>query len=138
MRAPLAAAAALTTASSGASVAGGGPSELTKASKCVPCEGIGSALAPGQVAELAASKTPAWTVSEDAKRLHRSWTRASFPDAMAFVNRVADVAEAEGHHPDIHITDWNRVRIELWTHALGGLTENDFIVAMKVDAVQTS
>lgn len=51
------------------------------------------------------------------------------------MNRIADVAEKEGHHPDLHLTNWNRVRVELWTHALGGLTENDFILAMKVDEI---
>jgi 4a-hydroxytetrahydrobiopterin dehydratase len=56
-------------------------------------------------------------------------------DAMDFLNRIAQVAETEGHHPDLHLTNWNRVRVELWTHALDGLTENDFILAMKVDAL---
>jgi 4a-hydroxytetrahydrobiopterin dehydratase len=53
--------------------------------------------------------------------------------ALAFMNRVGDIAEAEGHHPDILIHSWNRVRIEVWTHAIGGLSENDFILPAKID-----
>jgi 4a-hydroxytetrahydrobiopterin dehydratase len=55
---------------------------------------------------------------------------------MKFVNRVADIAEAEGHHPDIHI-HYNRVRFDIWTHAIDGLSENDFILAAKIDSVSS-
>lgn len=77
--------------------------------------------------------TPEWTRAD--KRITRTFTFTDFVQAMAFVNRVADVAESDGHHPDIHI-HWNTVRLELWTHAIGGLSENDFIVAAKVDALK--
>ncbi|KAK4537973.1 hypothetical protein CDCA_CDCA15G3998 [Cyanidium caldarium] len=111
--------------------------EITRDAKCLPCEGIGSALPVEQAAALVAEKAPAWSMGGDqgAPRIFRTWKRASFIDAMQFLNRVAEVAEAEGHHPDLHLTQWNRVRIEFWTHALGGITENDIIMAMKVDAV---
>ncbi|BAM81014.1 similar to pterin-4-alpha-carbinolamine dehydratase [Cyanidioschyzon merolae strain 10D] len=109
--------------------------DVSREARCVPCEGIGSALSAEQVAELVATKTPQWTTTPDTKRLHRTWVRPNFKDAMEFLNRIADVAEKEGHHPDLHLTNWNRVRVELWTHALGGLTENDFILAMKVDEI---
>lgn len=65
------------------------------------------------------------------KKIQKEFSFADFVQAMLFVNAVADLAEAEGHHPDIHI-HYNKVRIELWTHAIGGLSENDFIVAAKI------
>lgn len=67
-------------------------------------------------------------------RLRRVFEFADFREAMRFVNRVAEVAEAEGHHPDIAI-HWNKVELTLWTHKIGGLHENDFILAAKVDAL---
>ncbi len=75
---------------------------------------------------------PAWKLEEGATRLTRSFEFGDFVGAMKFVNRVADVAEQEGHHPDIAI-HWNKVDLVLWTHKIGGLHENDFILAAKVD-----
>lgn len=76
--------------------------------------------------------TPLWKLEESASRLRRSLEFADFRQAMRFVNRVAEVAEAEGHHPDIAI-HWNKVELVLWTHKIGGLHENDFILAAKID-----
>ena len=76
-----------------------------------------------------------WTLDAEAASISKSWTRKNFVDAMAFLNRVADVAEAEQHHPDVHLTGYRKVRIELTTHAIRGLSENDFILAAKIDAV---
>ncbi|MBI1967165.1 MAG: 4a-hydroxytetrahydrobiopterin dehydratase [Gemmatimonadetes bacterium] len=76
--------------------------------------------------------TPEWTLSDDAKQLSRTFTFKDFKQAMAFVNRVADVAEAEQHHPDFAI-HWNRVELVLWTHSIGGLHENDFVMAAKIN-----
>ena len=75
---------------------------------------------------------PGWRLEEGATRLHRRFEFGDFLEAMKFVNRVADVAEQEGHHPDIAI-HWNVVDLTLWTHKIGGLHENDFIVAAKVN-----
>ena len=72
-----------------------------------------------------------WSV-ENNLRLKREFKFKDFIGAMKFVNRVADLAESEGHHPDFHI-HYNKVLIELWTHAVGGLSENDFILAAKID-----
>lgn len=66
-------------------------------------------------------------------RLGREWTLKDFASMMAFVRDVADLAEDEGHHPDIHMTDYRMLRIDLTTHAIGGLSENDFILAAKID-----
>ncbi|MGH7644782.1 MAG: 4a-hydroxytetrahydrobiopterin dehydratase [Gemmatimonadales bacterium] len=98
---------------------------------CVPCRGGTPPLSPEQARAYHAA-TPQWTLTPDATRLSRTFTFKDFKEAMAFVNRVADVAEAEGHHPDLAI-HWNRVDVELWTHSIGGLHENDFIVAAKID-----
>ena len=76
---------------------------------------------------------PGWTLSADARRIRREWRVKDFPAALEFFNRVGRVAEEEDHHPDLHLTGYRNVTIELWTHAAGGLTENDFILAAKID-----
>ena len=76
--------------------------------------------------------TPGWRLEENGTRLVRRVEFEGFRKAMEFVNRVADIAEQEGHHPDIAI-HWNKVDLVLWTHKIGGLHENDFILAAKVD-----
>jgi 4a-hydroxytetrahydrobiopterin dehydratase len=100
--------------------------------KCIPCEAGTPPLTPASVAELA-KNTPDWKVVGD-KKLLREIKFKNFREAMAFVNRIADVAEAEGHHPDIYIF-YNLVRLELSTHAIGGLSDNDFILAAKIDVL---
>lgn len=74
---------------------------------------------------------PGWA-SPDNKKIIREFTFEDFNESMSFVNKVADIANAEGHHPDIYIF-YNRVRFELSTHAIGGLSENDFILAAKIN-----
>ncbi len=97
--------------------------------KCVPCEGGEPPLGPDEARALSV-QTPEWTVHE--KAIERQFTCKDFRAAIAFVNRVADVAEEEGHHPDIYIY-YNKVRFELSTHKIGGLSRNDFILAAKID-----
>lgn len=109
-----------------------GDSDLS-ASSCVPCRGGIPALEPPRARELL-DRVPTWELSPPADRLARSFQFRDFVEAMAFVNRVAAVAEAEGHHPDIEI-HWNTVRLVLWTHKIGGLHENDFIMAAKIDTL---
>jgi len=69
----------------------------------------------------------------DGRAIAREWQLKDFAEAIAFVNRVADVAEAADHHPDIHLHGWNKVRLELSTHSEGGLTEADFDMASRID-----
>lgn len=105
-----------------------------QAKHCVPCE---SGIAPLTSAEVDALKMNIhadWRVVAGNKKIHREWKFKSFTDAMYFVNAVAHIAEAEGHHPDMYIF-YNRVSLELSTHAASGLTENDFILAAKIDAL---
>src|SRR5512136_386610 len=93
------------------------------ARKCVPCEAGTPKLPRARVDELLPT-LDGWEVQGE--RLHR---------ALRFVNALAAVAEAEGHHPDFAVHDWNRVDVTVWTHAIGGLSENDFILAGKIDAL---
>ncbi len=76
---------------------------------------------------------PDWTL--DGERLRRHFELADFRAALAWTNRVGMLAEQEGHHPDFHIRSWNRVELELYTHAIGGLHANDFVLASKIDAL---
>ena len=76
-----------------------------------------------------------WRLTHDAKRIRRDWVVKDFVAGMTFFAKVAEVAEQEGHHPDLHIENYREVWIEIWTHAIGGLSENDFILAAKIDAV---
>ncbi len=100
--------------------------------KCLPCEGGVPRLSRAE-AEMLHLQTPAWTISNDTVRICREWTAKHFKAAMEFVNAVAVLAEAEQHHPDIHLTGYRQVAIEIFTHAIGGLSENDFILAAKID-----
>lgn len=73
-----------------------------------------------------------WTLADDAKSISREFLFKDFKEAMAFLNKVANLAESEGHHPDIHCW-WNKVKLELSTHAVKGLSNNDFILASKIN-----
>lgn len=66
-------------------------------------------------------------------KLRRSWKVKTFIKGLEFFRIIADLAEAEGHHPDLHLVGWNNVTIEIWTHSVGGLTQNDFILAAKIN-----
>lgn len=105
-------------------------SELTQ-KKCVPCEGGVPSLDKAAVERLL-SQVSGWSLQ--GKWISKEFKFKNFIAAMGFVNRVADIAEQEGHHPDIHI-HYNLVRFDIWTHAIDGLSENDFILAAKIDAL---
>ncbi|MCG5055238.1 MAG: 4a-hydroxytetrahydrobiopterin dehydratase [Myxococcales bacterium] len=98
--------------------------------KCVPCEGGVPKLTAEEIAVLA-PKVAAWRVV-DHRRLQRRFEFENFVAALAFVNRMADLAEREGHHPDFSV-QYSLVDVTIWTHAIGGLSENDFILAAKID-----
>jgi 4a-hydroxytetrahydrobiopterin dehydratase len=101
--------------------------------KCVPCEKRGMKPMDRAEAQDYIDENPDWILSEDAKKISKEFKFADFIGAINFVNLVADIAEEEGHHPDISV-HYNKVTLELWTHAIGGLSENDFILAAKIDA----
>ena len=104
--------------------------ELTK-KRCVPCEGGLPALDPEQVDKLQ-SQVPGWLVETENRKLHRQFKFASFAENMAFIGRMAELAEAEGHHPDFCVR-YHVLDVALTTHAIGGLSENDFILAAKIN-----
>ncbi|MCE9534752.1 MAG: 4a-hydroxytetrahydrobiopterin dehydratase [Planctomycetes bacterium] len=89
-------------------------------------------LPHGQAAALLA-EVPAWKLTTDGQRIRRDWRVRDFLTGLDFFRRVGELAEAEGHHPDLHLVGYRQVTIEIWTHAAGGLTENDFILAAKID-----
>jgi 4a-hydroxytetrahydrobiopterin dehydratase len=96
--------------------------------RCVPCDGGVPRLDGAQIAALL-PQVPGWEARDD--RLQRRFTFRDFVTAMRFVNRMAEVAEAEGHHPDFTV-HYRQVDVVVWTHAIGGLSENDFILAAKI------
>ena len=102
--------------------------------KCKPCEGgVEPCTLPEATAQL--SKLSGWTLTQNGQRIRKEWTVKNFMEGMQFFNQIADVAEDDGHHPDLHIAGYRNVAIELWTHAIGGLSENDFILAAKIDKI---
>lgn len=101
--------------------------------KCVPCEGGTPPMGPMEARKLMAELNPAWRLVAD-HELRREFPFPDFKSAVAFANRIAELADAEGHHPILTIS-WGLLVVELWTHAIDGLSENDFIMATKIDAL---
>jgi len=106
------------------------PEESLAARRCVPCKTGTPPLTKPQYESLLA-RLDGWMVV-DGHHLAREFRFDDFRQALAFVNRVGELAEAEDHHPDIRLA-WGRVAIEIWTHSIGGLSENDFVLAAKID-----
>ncbi len=107
--------------------------ENLKEQHCAP---TGDDVAPftREAAVVLANEIPQWTLSEDAKMLSRDWEFVDFTEAFSFLTKVAKIAEAEEHHPTMH-NSWNKVTLELSTHDIGGLSQNDFILAAKIDTL---
>ena len=101
--------------------------------KCVPCSGEESPLQGDRLKPFLQSLPAQWSVVEE-RRLLKTFKFKDFKSALAFTNAVGQVAETEGHHPVIELT-WGRVMITIWTHKINGLSENDFILAAKIEAV---
>ncbi|MBN1213477.1 MAG: 4a-hydroxytetrahydrobiopterin dehydratase [candidate division Zixibacteria bacterium] len=101
--------------------------------KCEPCEGGVPALARGDF-ESYLEQIDDWTVIDE-KQIEKEFSFKNFAEALKFVNVVGEIAEDENHHPDILLHSWNKVTIKLWTHAICGLSLNDFIVAAKIDHI---
>jgi len=101
--------------------------------KCVPCEGVTPKLAVEEIGEYMAELQTGWSVVKNLK-IERLFKFNNFKEAIEFVNKIAILAEEEGHHPDMDIS-YNEVNITIWTHAIKGLSENDFILAVKIDSL---
>ncbi len=100
--------------------------------KCIPCEAGGAALS-GAILDKYVASVPGWQL-EESKKIKKEFKFKDFKGSIGFVNKIADIAETEGHHPSIFIS-YNKVRVTLITHAIGGLSENDFIMAAKIDNI---
>lgn len=112
-------------------------SDLTQ-SKCVPCHGGVAAVTSDEIAELK-SQLSGWNVIEyeGVLRLEKVYKFPNFQSAIAFTNAVGEEAEKEGHHPAL-LTEWGKVTVTWWTHAINGLHKNDFIMAAKTDAIKNA
>ncbi len=97
--------------------------------RCVPCEGNTPKLQAEEIYKFL-KEVSGW--QEEKEKIHKTFQFKNFLEAMKFVNQMADLAEEEGHHPDFSV-HYNKVEVSLWTHAIGGLSENDFILAAKID-----
>lgn len=100
--------------------------------RCVPCN-KGEPPLTVEKARALSQQVPQWTLSEYATRLRRRYRFDDFQQALAFVNTVGELAEEEGHHPEIRF-GWGHAEIEIWTHKIDGLHQNDFILAARIDA----
>ncbi|MCE3233102.1 MAG: putative pterin-4-alpha-carbinolamine dehydratase [Rickettsiaceae bacterium] len=102
--------------------------------KCIPCEGgLTTPLSKEEISKLL-SKTEGWQTDNESKFIIRNYKFKNFAKALAFVNKVGEIAESEGHHPDIEF-GWGYAKIKLQTHSIGGLHENDFIIAAKINNI---
>lgn len=110
----------------------GGSSSLAK-EECIPCRGGVPPLKEGELASVARELGSSWRVVDE-HHLEKEFRFPDFEQALSFTNAVGAIAEREGHHPDIHLA-WGKVRIEIWTHKINGLTRSDFILAAKIDRI---
>ena len=99
--------------------------------KCIPCEAGTPTLETAKINELL-KEIPAWQLKEG--HLYKKFKFKNFVEAMKFVNKIAEIAESEGHHPDFSV-HYNKVEVEIWTHSIKGLSENEFIVAAKIEGI---
>jgi len=107
--------------------------ELTR-KHCSPCSDLPVISRQAAVTQL--KKLPGWRISHAGKRIRKDWTVKNFVAGLQFFERVGKLAEAEDHHPDLHLEDYRNVWIELSTHSIGGLSENDFILAAKINKLR--
>jgi 4a-hydroxytetrahydrobiopterin dehydratase len=106
---------------------------VLRTKQCLPCEGGIPKYTKHQVTDQL-KELPDWKLSEEGNKISRHWVFQEFESAFHFLSTVAKLAEQEQHHPDLHLVRYRFVQIELYTHAVNGLSENDFILAAKIDA----
>jgi 4a-hydroxytetrahydrobiopterin dehydratase len=106
-------------------------SELA-AKECIPCRGGVPPLKGRELTDLQAKLGGGWKVANE-HHLEKDYTFKNFREALDFTNRVGEMAEKQGHHPDIYLA-WGKVKLTIWTHKIDGLTESDFVFAAKADA----
>ncbi|OGW83806.1 MAG: hypothetical protein A3C47_01035 [Omnitrophica bacterium RIFCSPHIGHO2_02_FULL_51_18] len=102
--------------------------------RCLPCEGGVKPLQRKQALRLM-KWLKDWKMSAKGRAIYKDYRMKDFMSAIRFINRIAKLAEAENHHPDLSLTNYRRLTVTLSTHAIGGLSENDFILAVKIDRI---
>lgn len=102
--------------------------------RCVPCEGIGEPFNAGKIDEIL-KEIPGWQADAGHKAIYREFLMKNFTASVRLINKISDIAESENHHPDVHLTGYRKLRIELSTHAVGGVTQNDIILAAKINTL---
>ena len=108
--------------------------EQLASKKCEACDGDVPRLTSAEAREQLKNLN-GWELTHEEKRIRKNWTVANFMAGIGFFNDVAKIAEAENHHPDLHLENYRNVAIEIWTHSIGCLSENDFILAAKIDRI---
>lgn len=106
--------------------------------KCVPCQGGEPTLKNNQIQKHLSQINKNWKVQRNPDKITREFEFKDFMTAVAFINKVADLAEEQGHHPNLYLHDYKKLKVELWTHKIGGLHQNDFIMASKIDNISIS
>ncbi|MEM9827203.1 MAG: 4a-hydroxytetrahydrobiopterin dehydratase [Planctomycetota bacterium] len=99
---------------------------------CKACEGGVDPVGENELASWRRD-VPQWQLAEDGKSIYRKWNTGDFVKAISAMREIAELAEADAHHPDLHLTGYRHLKVVLTTHAIGGLSENDFILAAKID-----
>jgi 4a-hydroxytetrahydrobiopterin dehydratase len=99
--------------------------------ECVPCKGEVPPLKGQEIASLKSKLNGGWQVVNE-HHLEKEYSFKDFRQALEFTNKVGELAESQGHHPDIYLT-WGKVKLTVWTHKINGLTESDFVLAAKAD-----
>lgn len=100
--------------------------------KCQPCNKEATPLSSSE-AKKHLDQVPGWQLAADGKSIFSQFNMKNFMAAVALIGQIAQIAEAEDHHPDLHLTGYRKLRVELATHSIGGLSQNDFILAAKIN-----
>lgn len=112
--------------------------EALQKGHCVPCEGGVAPLTDTEENNYH-DATPSWVIQKEGMhKLTKEFEFKNFLESVEFINKVAKIAESEGHHPNLCVHDYKKVTVELYTHAIGGLSTNDFILAVKIDEILAS
>ena len=105
------------------------------AQKCKRCEGSNSPCSV-ELSQQQLKNLPGWELGDDQKSISKTWTFSNFLQCLEFCNRIGVIAEEEQHHPDLHLTGYKYVRVDVMTHDIDGLSKNDFILAAKINRVE--
>ena len=109
--------------------------EALQAAKCTPCEGLVEAMSRSE-AQAQIAQIDGWILADDSQSISKKWKFKNFVQALAAVQAIGNLAEADQHHPDLHITGYRHLEVVLTTHSISGLSSNDFILAAKIDQIR--